>query len=181
MKRAAFLVLALLLVSGAAFAADSGASLDVSASVGTEPRGGFGTGWGVDLGGNVDFNRIGIKVNLPENMKIQARASIGYYKWTDDGADPDRDYRRIPLDLGGRFVYTINPQLKAHGDLALEASFDKRDDFGGSETDTRVGLVPGAGITYYLNDQLTVGAEARMHVITDSYATFGVNVGFSLP
>lgn len=183
MKRVLILALSvsLLFIGGSAFAANSGASLDFSGSVASEPTGGFGTGWGLDVGANVDFARLGIKVNLPEKMKMQARASAGYYKWTDDVFGVDLEYRRIPFDVGGRFVYTINPQAHAYGDLGVEVSFDRREFFGSSETDTNLGLVPGVGINYYLNDRVYIGAEVRAHLIKDAYSTFGANVGFDLP
>ncbi len=181
MKKVLFLACAFLLVGGSAAAADSSASVDLSASFATAPQSFFDDGWGVDVGGNVDFDRLGIKVNLPQNMKVQARASLGYYKWSRDFEGTDFTYRRIPLDVGGRFVYTINPMLKAHGDLAVEVSFDKGEAFGYSETETNVGLVPGVGITYFASDVVTLGADVRYHVITDRYVSLGVNVGFNIP
>ncbi len=179
MKKVLFLAvsLSLLLVGGTALAAEGGYSFDFSPSFATDPISAVDSGWGFDVGANADFGKLGIKVNLPQNVKLQARASVGYYKWTDSFMK----YQRYPFDLGGRFVYSINPQFKAHGDLAIEISRDKLTAFGASDTDTNIGIVPGLGVTYYINDQFYVGADVRYHAINDSYYTLGAVVGFNIP
>ena len=181
------LLFSLLLVGGAAFATEGGISFDLSPSYATEPIGPFGGGWGIDLGANADFARLGINVNLPQNMRLQGRASVGYYEWTKDYIFGDSlEYTRYPFDVGGRFVYSINPQFKAHGDLAIEISRDKFEvsvapGVKSSTSEWNIGAVPGVGITYYVNDQFYVGADARYHALSDDYFTLGATFGFNIP
>lgn len=184
MKKIAIMLLGLALASGTALAqttapAGSGISVDLSGNYASEPDGGFGGTFGLELGGNLDLTR---SFDAPKSIEIQGRASLGYYNWDDDVAGVELEYRRIPLFIGGRVLTPVAPQLKLYGQLGLELSFDNKENLGaGSDSDTHLGLTPGVGLIVPLSNQFYVGADLGWHVIKDSYVTLGVTVGFNLP
>lgn len=182
MKKTAIMLLALVLVTGTAFAADGqGAfSMDLSANYASEPEDGFDGTFGPEFGVNADLRSLGLDLGPSKSFDVQGRVSMSYYNF--DGSDPGLDeYRRIPFFLGGRILFPASPQVKLYGQLGIELSFDKVDTFRGSETDTNLGLVPGVGVVFPVSNQIYVGGNMNMHLITDSYFTLGVTVGFNLP
>src|SRR5512143_12791 len=159
MKKVAIILLALVLVSGTAFAAGnpagSAASLDLSGNYASEPAGDFGGTFGPELGVNVPLSRLGINLGTSKGVELEGRASLSYYNWDETIFGQDLEYRRIPFFVGGRVVAPVSPQLKVYGQLGLELSFDKVEVFVPglgrfSETDTNLGLVPGVGIIFPL-------------------------------
>ncbi len=184
MRKIAIMLLALVLVSGTAFAAgtrtgQSGFSADLSVNYATEPESGFDGTFGPEFGFNADLSRFGVELGS-KSFELQARASMSYYNF--DGSDPGLDeYRRIPFFAGGRILYPVSPQVKLYGQLGLELSFDKVKAFGHSETDTNVGLVPGVGVIFPISNQFYVGGNMNLHLITDAYFTIGATVGFNIP
>jgi len=189
MKKAALMVLGLVLVSGTAFAAGpagSGMSLDLSGNYASEPASGFDGTFGPELGFNVDLNRIGLNVGTSNNVEVQGRASLSYYNWDQTVSGVDLEYRRIPLFFGGRVLTSVSPQIKLYGQLGLEISFDKVEAFHPvfgrlSESDTNLGITPGVGILFPISNQIYLGGNLSWHIIEDNYFTLGVTVGLNLP
>ena len=185
MKKVAIMLLALVLVSGTAFAAGSqtgqGAfSLDLSGNFASEPDSDFDWTFGPEFGVNADLSRLGVDIGT-KSFELQARASMSYYNFDGSVNNVDLEYRRIPFFAGGRILFPVSPQAKLYGQLGLEVSFDKVDHVGGSESDTNLGLVPGVGIIFPVSNQLYLGLNLNMHLISDTYFTLGGTVGFNLP
>ncbi len=190
MKKVAIMFLALVLVSGTAFAAGSqagsGASADLSLNYASEPASGFDGTFGLELGANVPLSRLGMNVSTSKGVELEGRASLSYYNWDETFFGQDLEYRRIPFFVGGRVLAPVSPQLKVYGQLGLELSFDKVEVFVPglgrfSESDTNLGLAPGVGIIFPVSNQLYLGGNLSWHIISDNYFTLGVTVGFNLP
>lgn len=189
MKKIAFALLALVFVSGTAFAAGSagsGVSIDLSGNYASEPEGGFDGTFGPELGVNVDLSRLGMNVGTSKSVEVQGRASLSYYNWDQSFFGQDLEFRRIPLFVGGRVVALVSPQVKLYGQLGLEISFDKVDVFipglgSGSESDTHLGITPGVGVLFPISNQFYIGGNLNWHIIDHDYFTLGVTVGFNLP
>ncbi|MGE5189181.1 MAG: outer membrane beta-barrel protein [Gemmatimonadota bacterium] len=190
MKRIAFMILALVLVSGTAFAAGgqagSGVSVDLSGNYASEPASGFDGTFGVELGANADLNRLGINLATSKSVELQGRASLSYYNWDESFFGQDFEYRRIPFFLGARVLAPMSPQVKVYGQLGLEISFDRVELYNPvfgkvSESDTNLGLTPGVGILFPVSNQFYLGGNLSWHIISDDYFTLGVTVGFNIP
>ena len=191
MRKILFPLLALVLISGTAFAAggqagQSGPSLDLSGNFATEPAGDFGTTFGLEVGANVPLNRLGMNVATSKTVELQGRASLSYYNWDESIFGVDLEYRRIPFFVGARVLAPVAPQLKVYGQLGLELSFDRAEAFlpglgRVSDSDINIGITPGVGIIFPVSNQVYLGANLNWHIISDSYFTLGVTVGFNLP
>ena len=189
MKKVVLTLLALVLVSGTAFAAGSagsGVSFDLSGNYASEPASGFDGTFGLELGANVPLSRLGMEVGTSKGVQLEGRASLSYYNWDENIFGADLEYRRLPLFVGGRVVAPVSSQIKVYGQLGLELSFDKVEVFipglgKGSESDTNLGITPGVGILFPISNQFYVGGNLNWHIISDDYFTLGVTVGFNLP
>ena len=185
MKRFALISLAALIVCGmtaTAFAKSAGSSssqdveVDGSLAVASAPASGFDTGFGVTFG----FGMM-----LPQISKdLQGRVELSYYEWNATDYGDDVTYRRVPVDIGGRFYLPTNSgNLKVFVQGMLEISFDTVEvsnfPFPGtsSQSDTHLGFVPGAGIELNINPSLSFVADARWHLITDDY--FSLQAGLA--
>ncbi len=189
MKKVVIAFFALALACGTAFAAGSpagsGASADLSLNYASDPGSGFDGTVGLELGANMDLNRLGINLSTSKGVDLQGRVSLSYYNFEDDrffGAD--LEYRRIPLFVGGRVVAPVAPSLKVYGQLGLELSFDRVEVYvpgvgKHSDSDVNLGLTPGVGLIVPLSSQFYLGANLNWHIIEDDYFTLGVGAGIN--
>ncbi len=187
MKKAVFLLLMMVLAAGTASAAGTAGnafSFDLSLNPASPPDSDFDWTFGPELGVNADLRRLGVDFGS-KSFDLQARASMSYYNFDGNAGGIDLEYRRIPFFAGGRILFPVSPQVKLYGQLGLEISFDKVEfPFGGgkaSETDTNFGVVPGVGVIFPVSNQFYLGGNFNVHLITDTYVTLGVTVGFNLP
>jgi hypothetical protein len=176
---AAFITLSLTAPAFAKAGTTTSQNMEVDGSVvlATAPAAGFGLGLGVTVGAGAMLPQI--------NKNLQGRFDISYFTWSASEFGADVSYTRIPLLFSGRFIVpTQDSRLKVYVQGGLELSFDKAEfaiplpsppfAFGtvkGSSSETRIGLVPGAGIEYKLSPTLGLVADTRWHIITDSYFT----------
>lgn len=202
MKRTVVLVLALvLLMAGSAFAQQRGKSASKSASksaggdmvvdgmlsLATEPVDGFGMAIGFGVGFSKDITR---EAKMRQG-KLMARGDLNYYSWSQDTFGVEVTLSRMPIFLGGRYYIPMQGQsnMDVYAEGGLEISFDKAEaclpsffpgqpPICGSASDTNIGITPGAGIEFPINNNMTVGANARLHLITDSYLTIGATLGY---
>jgi opacity protein-like surface antigen len=151
--------------------------VDGSFVLATAPAAGFDTGFGVTFGAGTILNQI--------DRNLQGRVDISYLTWSASQFGVDVSYTRIPFLFSGRyFIPTRDNRLKVYIQGGLELSFDKVEAaitlpsppfaFGTvkeSSSETRIGLVPGAGIEYKLSPTLGLVADGRWHIITDGYLT----------
>jgi hypothetical protein len=144
--------------------------VDGSLAIASAPASGFDTGFGVTFG---------VGMMLPQiNRDLQGRIELSYFEWSATEFGVDVTYTRVPIAAGGRFFLpTQSGNLKVFVQGMLELSFDKVEvsnfPFPGtaSESETHLGLVPGAGIELKINPSLSFVADARWHLITDDYVT----------
>lgn len=185
MKKVLFLVClaVLLVVPGSVFA--EGLTLDVGGLIGTEPADGVGTGWGFTVGGSYDVTDA-----------LQARMDLTYIKWEDEVSavvppfgtvTAKTELTRIPVFMGVR--YNLKTKLRIFFEGGLEVSFDKAEvtlssssigTISADKSETNIGFTPGVGVAFPISDLVELGANARYHIISDSYFTLGVFVGFRL-
>jgi hypothetical protein len=151
--------------------------VDGSIAVASAPASGFDTGWGVTFGFGMMLPQI--------NRDLQGRVELSYYEWSATEFGSDVTYKRVPVDIGGRFFLpTQSGNLKVFVQGMLEVSFDTVEvsnfPFPGtaSENETRLGLVPGAGIELKFNPSLSFVADARWHIITDDYLTLQAGLAY---
>lgn len=186
MKRFALITLAVLIVcsiTATAFAKSAGSSssqnveVDGSLALASAPASGFDTGFGVTFGFGTMLPQI--------NKDLQGRVELSYYEWSATEFGVDVTYKRVPVDIGGRFFLpTQSGNLKVFVQGMLEVSFDTVEvsnfPFSGtaSESETHLGLVPGAGIELKINPSLSFVADARWHLITDDYLTLQVGLAY---
>ncbi|MGE5172247.1 MAG: outer membrane beta-barrel protein [Betaproteobacteria bacterium] len=180
MKRFVLFALAALILCGITATAFASSSQDVevdgSLALASAPASGFDTGFGVTFGFGMMLPQI--------NKDLQGRIELSYYEWSDTEFGVDVTYKRVPVDIGGRFFLpTQSGNLKVFVQGMLELSFDEVEvsnfPFPGtvSESQTHLGLVPGAGIELKINPSLSFVADARWHLITDDY--FSLQVGLA--
>jgi Outer membrane protein beta-barrel domain len=143
----------------------------------SEPAAGFDTGFGVTFG----FGSM-----LPQiNKALQGRVELSYFEWSATEFGVDVTYKRVPVDIGGRFFLpTQSSNLKVFVQGMLEVSFDTLEvsnfpfSSTASESKTHLGLVPGAGIELKINPSLGFVADARWHIITDDYLTLQAGLAY---
>ncbi len=186
MKKFALITLAALIVcsiTATAFAKSVGSSssqdveVDGSIAVASAPASGFDTGVGVTFG---------LGMMLPQiNKDLQGRVEFSYFEWSATEFGVDVTYKRVPVDIGGRFFLpTQSGSLKVFVQGMLELSFDEVEvsnfPFPGtsSASETRFGFVPGAGIELKFNPSLGLVADARWHLITDDYFTLQAGLAY---
>jgi hypothetical protein len=169
---------------GSAFAAhEQGMMIDGSLSLATETVSGSGTTVGLGAGLSMD---ISDRVHLSDKKaKLQLRGDINYYNWDYDVFGINLSVTRVPIFVGGRYFLPIQGSSKVdvYVEGGLELSFDNVETavpfFGKvSESDINLGVTPGVGIEIPLQNSLVLGANARYHLISDSYMTLGVSLGY---
>jgi opacity protein-like surface antigen len=173
------------LAVGSAFAAhEQGMMIDGSLSLATETVSGSGTTVGLGAGLSVD---ISDRVHLSDKKaKLQLRGDINYYNWDYDVFGINLSVTRVPVFVGGRYFLPIQGSSKVdvYVEGGLELSFDNVETalpFGigkVSSSDINLGVTPGVGIEFPLQNNLVLGANARYHLITDSYMTLAVSLGY---
>jgi opacity protein-like surface antigen len=176
---------------GAGSASAQGMQIDGTLSIATDPTDGFFgfSDWALGFG-------VGMSMDLPQQGrgagKLQIRGDLNWYNWDVSGYGfGDFEYERIPVFVGVR--YFIPMQSKGDVDLYVEGgaelSFDKvevgipalgplgfvivKDEV----SDTNFGITPGIGIEIPMANNLVFGANARFHLITDSYLSLGATFG----
>lgn len=147
--------------------------IDGSVVLATAPASGFDTGFGITVGGGAMLPQI--------DRNLQGRIDVSYFVWSASEFGVDVTYTRVPILFSGRyFVPARDSRLKVYIQGGLELSFDTvevavpvpfRGTVKESANETRIGLVPGAGIEYKLSPTIGLVADARLHIITDSYLT----------
>jgi hypothetical protein len=168
-------------------------SIDVFLGLGTEPDGDVGTGYGFGVGLNIPFNDV-FSVSNPsgaaKNMMI--RADLSYFSWDGDTDTPffsvDEEITRIPIFVGIRYFApagTIKAErLGLYGEAGIEFSFDEVEvkslGLKESDDDINFGVPIGVGLQYDISEKCYLGFNARFHIISDSYFTLAVSIGFDL-
>jgi opacity protein-like surface antigen len=181
MKRIVIIAVAVLLALSAgtqAFAKSEqmgNAEVDASLVWASAPASGFDSTIGLCIGGGTMVDK-----------DIQARVDITFLTWSESFYGVDLDYSRTPVTVSGRYYIPMDQNdLKVFVQGGLELSFDKVEVgnffFPGektSESDVRLGITPGAGIDLAIAPQLSIVADLRWHIITDSYFTLQAGVAY---
>lgn len=149
------------------------AEVDASLVWASAPASGFDSTIGLTIGGGAMVDK-----------DIQARVDISFLTWSESFFGVDLDYSRTPITVSARYYVPMQQQeLKVFVQGGLEMSFDKVETanpvFPGlkaSESDVRLGITPSAGIDYAITPELSIVADLRYHLITDSYFTLQAGV-----
>lgn len=178
---------ALLTLSLAAtsFAARGDREVDFSVGLATSPDSSVDTGFGLSVGGGYEF----LDIKAIKGSTLQIRGDIGYNSWEGSEFETDAEFTRVPVSAGARLYVPIQAvnKLRVYGEASLELSFDELDlsvnvpgfgKFGASESKTKVGLVPGAGVEFVVAPNVFVVGGLRHHFIEHSYLTASAGVGF---
>lgn len=171
-------VLVTVAMTATALAAKGDKEVDFSAGMASDPYGGFGVGWGLDVGGGYEFLddfTPGISGDT-----LQLRGDIGYHQWSA-GDFVDVTARRIPVTVSCRYYYPIRQvkNLRVYGQAGLSLSFDHMSADGlSSHSEVNLGVTPGAGVEYRLNNQFSLTAGMNGHLISDPYLTVQGGLGF---
>lgn len=186
MKKVLLVLLAVMVLSaGTAFAGQKKTGLNLDAFVGlaTEPASGLGNTFGLGVGGTLDLAALGAggSSNVDD---LKLRADISYFKWDEHFFE----YRRIPVFAGARYFFVPagrGSSVSVYGEGGLELSFDRLEVplffFGSaSESEINLGITVGGGLEVPVADNVYIGANLRLHLISDSYFTLLGSVGFSL-
>jgi opacity protein-like surface antigen len=184
MKKFLLVLFVVLITAGSAYA--EGTTVDFGPALGTEPVDGFGTTVGGVVGASVDFGKI-IHKEFNQRDRLRFRGDISYFKWTDEEFGVDIEYRRIPVFLGVRYVYPVNPTFSVFGEGGAEISFDKvevavcvfNNCESDSEEDTNTGLSVGGGVIFNFSPKFRISLSGRQHTLTDEYTSFAGLFGIS--
>jgi opacity protein-like surface antigen len=169
----ALIVAAGLTMSATASLADRGdKSVEASLNYGTEAFDGLGRQIGVSAGFGYGLNR-----------NLEARADLSYYRSSTNELDTNVAGSRVPLDLGVRYYYPlgdIDRNLSAYGQGAVEFSFDdwRPGAYRPTRTETRVGVLLGAGAEYALDPHFAALLRLQYHIIEDSYLSTGIGMAY---
>jgi opacity protein-like surface antigen len=186
MKKFIILMLAAMLVLAAGTtvfaksakgAAPAGIEGDASLVFASAPASGFGTSVGLTIGAGM---------MLPSVENLQVRIDQSFFSWSQSEFGFDLKYTRYPMTASARYYFPVRPErLKVYGQGGIEVSFDKVEattivGYTGffqpiygkvSDSSTNIGITPGGGVAFQINDKLSVAADFRIHLITDSYFT----------
>jgi opacity protein-like surface antigen len=178
-------MVALLLCAGNAFAA--GISVDGFVNYNSEAESDYGSAIGFGAGVTYDLSEVAVE-------NLAARVDVAYLKYEEDFFGVDVTFRRIPIFAGVRYNAPIEGPVKVFGDAGLEVSLDNIEvaipsfSFLGittpattaDEDETNIGAAIGAGVAYPVNDMISIGANARYHIVDGSYFSAGLFVGFAI-
>jgi len=141
----------------------------------------FDAGYGFNFGAGYLLRTI--------DRNLQARLDISFYSfsydyWTGFGST-SLSYTRVPVTVSGRYYLPISDKLKAFAQAGLETSIDHFDYIAPngvkrSKNEVNLGISPGAGIEFNVNQNISLFALGRFHLISDSYFSnqFGIAAHF---
>jgi len=184
----------------------AGFSREAHADMGTfsiEGIVGFGTGPEDDLTG-IDFGTAigggaGAGFELIDNLQL--RVDVSFFQWSEEEtavfSDPilgtfsatlEQELQNIVIFFGGRYFISIAPKVRPYLELGLSANLLEEDDTisisgigsaGFSESETKIGVVPGGGVEVMVTSSLGVGAGIRYHLIGEDIGDFeGIDPSF---
>ncbi|MFZ2951229.1 MAG: outer membrane beta-barrel protein [Desulfuromonadaceae bacterium] len=138
----------------------------------------YGTGLGLSVGGGYEL----LDITAIKGGTLQIRGDIGYNHWSEGGFT----LTRVPVSAGARLYVPIQAvnKLRVYGEASLELSFDSFDTpsywfyDGRKSSDTKIGLVPGAGAEFIVAPNVFVGGGLKYHIVSDGYLNALVGVGF---
>ncbi len=161
---------------------EAGVTVDGSLAVATQTYSGSGAAVGFAVGVSYDLENL---VKLREG-KFLARADISSFAASKDEVFASLDSTRMPLFVGARYVLPFRTEpLNLFVEVGLELSFDKHEAlFPGllakySVSETNLGVAPGFGVFFPIGSNMVIGADARLHVLSNSYTSFMFSLGYN--
>lgn len=135
--------------------------------------------------GNTFGPGIGLAYEVADS--IQLRTDISYFKWDDSTtvcppfnpcSDRSLKLTDMPVFVGGRFLAPLTSHIQLFAELGLSFNFLKAKESDAltgdtiSESEMKLGLVPGLGIEFRLSPQIGLGANVRYDLITKGVGDF---------
>jgi len=189
MNRFVFVVVlaaSLIAAAGSAFAAQaegSGITIDGSLIFATEPAGGFDSTVGIGVGALIDLSKQ--LSTSRKDMKMGIRGDLAYFDFDGSYYGFGVSYTRLVLFGGPRLTFIPgNAKIQPYVEGGLELSYDDvgtyAPGFGSSSaTDINLGIAGGGGVDFLLAPNVKLGVNGRLHIISDSFLTLGVTLGFA--
>jgi opacity protein-like surface antigen len=212
MKRLVFICLASVFLFAGTAHAQSGTQageldgwiVEFALGLASEPAGDFGRGYGLGVGISQSFDSLfpgAGNSTFTDNLLL--RADLNYFSWDDKisipGASAEIEFTRVPLFLGGRYVFPqkLGNKVLMYADGGIEISFDEAEAAAciaafppfiltstctsKSDSEVNLGITPGFGLVVPITDRVNIGANLRYHLISDDYfsgmATVGIRLG----
>jgi hypothetical protein len=135
--------------------------------------------------GNTFGPGVGLAYEVVDNFQL--RTDISYFKWDDSAtvcppfnpcSDRSLKLTNMPVFAGGRFLAPLTDHIQLFAELGLSFNFLKAklsDATTGdtiSESEMKLGLVPGLGIEFRLSPQVGLGANVRYNLMTKGVGDF---------
>lgn len=178
----AVLAFAAVLMSGPAFAAAGGVTIDGSLVFATEPMGGYDSTVGIGVGALIDM--AGRTKMSSKDMKLGIRADMAYFDWDGNFYGIDVSYQRLMIFGGPRLTFqpggrsTVSPYVEGGLELGYGRAEVAVPFFGRrSSTEIDLGLAGGGGVDFALSKNVKLGVSGRLHLISDSFLTLAVTLG----
>ena len=188
MKRYVFVVVltaSLIAAAGPALAAEekgAGITIDGSLILATEPVGGYDSTVGIGVGALIDLSKqMGTS---RKDMKIGIRGDLSYFDFDGSYYGVGVSYTRLVLFGGPRITFIPgNDKVQPYVEGGLELAYDDvgtyAPGFGSSSaTDINLGIAGGGGVDFLLAPNVKLGVNGRLHIISDSFLSLGVTLGF---
>jgi opacity protein-like surface antigen len=159
-----------------------GLTIDGSLSLATKTYSDSGAGLGFGFGASYDLENA---IPLSKG-KLLARADFNYFQASQDLGFVSLDSSRIPFFIGARYVLPLKLPVDLFAEGGIELSFDKHQEANpiffplvAEVSETNLGVTPGFGVTFPLGNNMSIGADARIHIISTGYTSFMFSFGYS--
>ncbi len=190
MKRFVAFSVALVMVLGlgaaGAFAAQPargggvGLTVDGSLAIATETYSGSDAALGFGFGLSYDLSDA---MRL-SGKRLLARADFNSYQASAEYAFLSLESSRMPLFVGARYILPARTSpLDLYAEAGVEFSFDEHEEYIGfykyKVDKTNVGVSPGFGVIFPIGGNMSLGANVRAHIISNSYVSFNFTFGYT--
>lgn len=131
----------------------------------------------------------GVGVGYMVNDDIQILGDIRHFRWEDDFnaalfRNINLKLQNIPVFLGERYFVSANENVRVFVELGLSVNHYKAEfrisGVSKSESEVKIGFVPGVGIKVMVTDQIGVGVNGRYYYTSDGVGGLGVGKTNSL-
>lgn len=180
------LYVVLLAAAGQASAATKGTggvAVDGSLVFATAPESSFDSTVGIGVGATIDLSE---RINTSRNVAMSLRGDMTYFAWDGDVYGIDLTYKRLAFFGGPRLYFPLGGKsaITPYVEGGLELTYDTVDvalpPFNRtSRSELNLGLAGGGGVEFALADRLKFGVSGRVHIISDSFLSLGVSLGYA--
>lgn len=131
--------------------------------------GSYDSGFGINFGAGYALASV--------DRNLQARFDVSYFLFERNYSWGSGEYSRVPLILSARYYLPPFDKLRLFGQAGVITSIDTFDnERHDRKREFRIGLAPGFGAEFMINQHIGVFAMTRAHIISDSFISmlFGI-------